>query len=244
MSDDKLRNGDEDDLDFADQTDLDSDDLDTSADDDTIGEDDTEDKSVPYSRFKEKNQEAQDWKVKYEAATQANAEPRKGEPVVKGKFSDEQIETVRNLAGTRGLQNEIKKLNDRLEEKEKREQHDQDTNQLKEALSDKELNPHGLSQKVVQAQLLKWGKSNDADKQWLASAPWKFVLKELTEIKGRQEAKKKDSPPKVSIGAEPRTRNPDSYEREEPSYVSPLQEKAALQRDAQAFYESLGGGER
>ena len=200
MEDETLRN--EDDLIPVETADDEDSDTTTSVEDDTLDGDDDQ-KAVPYERFKEINDEKNDLKEKYEALKSAKSEPKdeKKDDVKKdfdkSRFSEDQIETIKNLAGVPELQKELKEYREQIEVRERKERMKEDTQELSSVLKDEKVNPHSFKPEDVRKQVIKWADSDDVDKQWLARANYKYVLREMNEIQEETESRKKNAPPKI-----------------------------------------------
>jgi hypothetical protein len=241
--DDTLREeGDQDPSELAAAEFLDSDDAPPSVDDDTIDSDPSDEKTIPYSRFKDVNDKLKDVEARYAAATKPkDLEPKDPPAEI---YSQKQIDTVQKLAGTKEMQDRIDEQDRRWEEKEAKDQKDADVRERIDVVANKDLNPHGFKEDQVQKQVQKWSESSDPDKRWLALASYGRIVKEMNTIYESKSSNKKDPPPKVDKGAgAPSTevRNPDVAEN--PNSNNPLKVMASMKREAAEYYKNMDGGD-
>ncbi len=222
---------------------VDPEDTSTSGGDDTTAGEPEGEKTVPYSRFKEVNDKLKDTEVKYAAATAPKDPPPEKEEASKKVYSDEQRDTIKDLAGTSALQKRLDEQDERWEAKEKQEQRVADDRDRINAVKDEKLNSHGFTEEQVQKQVVKWGNSKDPDKQWLAAASYTRVIREMNELFDAREAKKGEAPPKVekSGSGDDSPRNPDV--KNDPNATNPLKYKRSLGLEAVEFMKGLDGGE-
>jgi|TARA_R100001530_G_scaffold18915_2_gene16061 hypothetical protein len=241
--DDPLREeGDPDPIELADDELLDSDDTYPSVDDDTIDSEPPEEKTVPYTRFKDVNDRLKDVEAKYQAATKPK-EPEPKDPPAE-RYSQKQIDTVQQLAGTKEMQDRIDEQDRRWEEKEAKDQKDADIRDRKAVVANKELNPNGFKEAQVQKQVQKWSDSSDPDKRWLALASYERVITEMNTLYKAKGSNKKDPPPKVDKGSAAATtevRNPDVAEN--PNANNPLKAMDSLKREAAEYMKAMEGGD-
>lgn len=241
MDDDTLRDeGEPAPVEVADDEFLDSDDISPLVDDDTVDDDTPDEKTVPYTRFKDVNDKLKDIETKYAAATTPKKEV---EPSPKKQYSQEQVETVKELAGTKELHERLEENERRWEEQEKKTIKSADEQDRKITVKDKDLNPNGFKEDQVQKQVQKWAESKDPDKQWLAAASYPRIIKEMNENYSQNKAKKSATPPEVSKSAasESTVRNPDI--KDSPTNVTnPLKYRRSLSNEAVEFMKSLDGG--
>lgn len=216
MEDDTLRNvDDQDSTGFATEEDTDTEDTSESVGDDTTdGENYGDDaKTIPYERFKQVVDERNDLKQKYDSFQKASSKPKEDpkqqKAFDKARYTPEQIETIQNLAGIPELKREMQEYKKQVEERTRNEQIEKDKSELRTVLSDKSFNIHSVSEDLVQKQVLKWGQSEDPEKRWLATAPYKYILREMNEM---QQSSKKTAPPKIEKGSDPKIRKPDAQE--------------------------------
>lgn len=230
-------------VEVADDELVDPDDTDTSVEDDTLDSEPTGERTVPYERFKEKVDEANDLKAKYAAATAPKEENSSREKSPSKVYSDEQVETIKSLAGTKELQAKIDEQEQRWREKEEEEQRRADDRERQEAVSNKDLNPYGFSDTQVQKQVVKWGNSTNPDKRWLAQASYNRIISEMNEIYKARESKKGEAPPKVESSGTAGARTPDAPQDNRTDASNPLSYKMSLAQRANEYMKSLEGGD-
>lgn len=228
---------------LADSELVDPDDTPTLVEDDTLDGEPAGEQTVPYSRFKDVNDRLKDTEAKYAAATAPKEPAPVKESSPKKVYTDDQRDTIKDLAGTKDMQSQIDEQNQRWDEKEKKDARVSDDRDRSDVVANKELNPHGFQEDQVQKQVLKWGNSKDADKQWLAGATYTRILREMNGLYEAREAKKGNAPPKVesSSGSGSEVRNPDIPD--DPNASNPIKYKRSLGNEAVEFMKALEGGE-